>query len=237
MIDAKLYIHAKDQFLDLSGRMGYKVFLGKRFECQVTVQEIIQLEYRNVKNALALSSQDKSCSYQAYDECMYNRMSEVMKRNTEDKCTVPWIRNNDRICSKSNDINTTFWVAWNRITNQKKDCFPPCDATLVNVGAKNYKELDQQNHSEVLFYFSPRVMKSEEHYLYTFLKLIGQIGGYLGLYRIVLWFLDLCRFNRLKGDTACKKNGIDHSDKEKKDKLISLSALHRDVCHKTFCDI
>ena len=68
-------------------------------------------------------------------------------------------------------------------------------------------------------------MKSEEHYLYTFLKLIGQIGGYLGLYRIVLWFLDLCRFNRLKGDTACKKNGIDHTDKEKKDKLISLSAL------------
>ena len=76
LIDAKLYIHAKDQFLDFSGRMGYKVFLGKRFECQVTVQEIIQLEYRNVKNALALSSKDKTCSYQVYDECMYNTMYE-----------------------------------------------------------------------------------------------------------------------------------------------------------------
>ena len=74
LIDAKLYIHAKDQFLDFSGRMGYKVFLGKRFESQVNVHEIIQKEYRNVKNALALSSKDKTCSYQAYDECMYNTM-------------------------------------------------------------------------------------------------------------------------------------------------------------------
>ena len=165
--------------------MGYKVFLGKRFESQVNVHEIIQKEYRNVKNALALSSKDKTCSYQAYDECMYNTMYEVMKNNTKDKCTVPWIRNNDQICSKSVDINTTFWIAWNRITNQQKDCLPPCEATLINVGAKNFEELENKNHSEVLFYFSPRVMKSEEHYLYTFLKLLGLIGGYVGLFRVI----------------------------------------------------
>ena len=205
--------------------MGYKVYLGKRFECQVTVQEIIQLEYRNVKNALALTSKDRSCSHEAYDMCMYNKMSEVMKMNTEDECTVPWIRNNNRICSKSIDINTTFWIAWNRITNQKKDCFPPCDATLVNVGAKNRIELDHQNYSKVYLYFAPRVMRSEEHYVFSFLKLIGQIGGYLGLYRIILWILDLCQFNKLKENTNSKTDDITHIKTEKKDNLISLSAL------------
>ena len=205
--------------------MGYKVFLGERFECQVTVQEIIQLEYRNVKNALALSSEDKSCSYQAYDECMYNKVYEVMKRNTADECTVPWIKDNMKICTKSDDINTTFWIAWNRITNQKKDCFPPCDATLVNVGAKNREELEYKNYSQVYFYFSPRVMKSEEHYIYSVLKLIGQIGGYLGMYRIVLWFLDLCHFNRLKEKAPTKRNVLTNPKKEKDDNLVSLSVL------------
>ena len=148
-----------------------------------------------------------------------------MKRNTADECTVPWIKDNSKICSTSDDINTTFWIAWNRITNQKKDCFPPCDATLVNVGAKNREELEHKNYSQVYFYFSPRVMKSEEHYLYSFLKLIGQIGGYLGLYRIVLWFLDLCHFNRLKEKAPSKRNVLIHPKKEKDDNLVSLSVL------------
>ena len=50
LVDVKLYLHAKDQFLDLSGRMGYKVNKGERFESQVTTQDIIQVEYKNLEN-------------------------------------------------------------------------------------------------------------------------------------------------------------------------------------------
>ena len=78
-MNAKIYIHSKDQFLDLSGRMGYKTYLGERFECQITLNEIIQKEYKNVKNAIALSSKDKTCSYDIYDDCIYEKVAKIMK--------------------------------------------------------------------------------------------------------------------------------------------------------------
>ena len=206
--------------------MGYQIHLGEKFQSQVNVQEIIQFEYKNVKNALALTEEDKSCSYDVYDDCIYSTVVKIMKNKTEAQCTVPWVRDNTNICSIPKDINTTFWIAWNRITNQKKDCLRPCRVTLVNVGAKNYKQLGHQNFSQAFFYFSPRVMKSEEHYEYSFLRLIGQIGGYLGLYRICLWVLDLCKFNKLRKDTTSKTKDIkEHEEASTKDKLISLSVL------------
>ena len=225
-IDAKIYIHAQDQFLDLSGRMGYEINLGERFQSQVMVQEIIQFEYKNVKNALALTKEDKSCSYHVYDDCMYTKVVDIMRKSTKEQCTVPWVRDNANICYLPTDINTTFWIAWNRITNQKKDCLRPCRATLVSVGAKNYKQLGHQNFSQAYFYFSPSVMKSEEHYEYSFLKFVGQVGGYLGLYRICLWILELCKFNTLRKDTTSKTKDIKETDETStKDKLISLSVL------------
>ena len=75
-------------------------------------------------------------------------------------------------------------------------------------------------------YFSPRVTKSEEHYLYPILKLVGQIGGYLGLYRILLWVLELCRFKKLKGTKKTKTDDSLNDDTgTRKDRLIPLSAL------------
>ena len=72
-------MHARDQFLDLSGRMGYKLYIGERFESQVTLQEINQLEYKHVSNALWISSNDRSCSHEVFDECMYKTLANVMK--------------------------------------------------------------------------------------------------------------------------------------------------------------
>ena len=190
-------MHARDQFLDLSGRMGYKLYVGERVESQVTVQEINQLEYKHVSNALAISLSDRSCSHEVYDDCMYKTLANVMKENSNDRCTVPWILDNGKICTNAKDINTTFWIGWNRITNQKKDCLAPCRTTTVNIGAKNYMKRDSQRYSQMYLYFPSRVARNEEHYLYTFLKLIGQIGGYLGLYRLSVWILDLLKFNTL----------------------------------------
>ena len=206
--------------------MGYKTYLGERFECQITLNEIIQKEYKNVKNALALSSKDKTCSYDIYDDCIYEKVAKIMKDNTDQHCTVPWIRDDKRICKNSEDINTTFWIGWNRITNQEKDCLSPCHTTIVNVGAKNFEKSSDRNLSLVYFYFSPRVTKSEEHYLYSFLKLVGQIGGYLGLYRLLLWALELCRFKKLKSSKKTKTDdSLNDNTGTRKNGLISLSPL------------
>ena len=34
-------------------------------------------------------------------------------------------------------MNDTFWEAWNRVTNQRNDCFNPCMIVLTSVGGKN----------------------------------------------------------------------------------------------------
>ena len=75
------------------------------------------------------------------------------------------------------------------------------------------------------FYFPSRVSKSQEHYLYTFLKLIGQIGGYLGLYRLFLWILGLLKFDKLVTDSKNKNNGGEEGAAAARDALDVLDAL------------
>ena len=38
--DVKVYFHQHNQFLDLSGRMGYKVFKGETVQTQVSWQDV-----------------------------------------------------------------------------------------------------------------------------------------------------------------------------------------------------
>ena len=181
----KLYFHGPDQFLDLSGRMGYKLYRGDIMQSQITVEEITILERDMTEdnNDPDFKEGEKTCSNENYDDCIYNMLSRIMRENTEDNCTVPYIRDNSNICTKPKDINTTFWIAWNRVTNQKKDCNVPCHSTTVHLGAKNYKTktIEEQSHGLLYLYYAPRVTKSTEHLLYTVLNLFAEIGGYVGL--------------------------------------------------------
>ena len=197
--------------------MGYKIYVGDRVEAQLTIKDILQLEYKNVKNGLMLSPSEKACSHEVYDTCIYTKIANLMKNETEDHCTVPWIVDNNRICSKPSDINKTFWTAWDRITNQRKDCEIPCHTILVNVGAVNRKMYHDRNYSQLYLYFSSRVIKSEEHYVYTIIKLMAQIGGYISLCRLALWFLDLCKFSKLREEnnkTTPSSNEDENDDTE-----------------------
>ena len=90
----------------------------------------------------------KTCIHSTYDKCMYGALVKHMKNNTpsEDGCTVPWVMDGElnattKICKNAENINTTFWIAWNRVTNQLNDCPVPCETLLVTLGAKNYEVL------------------------------------------------------------------------------------------------
>ena len=185
-IDVQVYFHAKDQFLDLSGRLGNKVYLGKRYETQSVVQDVYELDYKNVHNGLIFYESDKKCSYQSYDSCIYQTLIKTMLQETDNHCTAPWVPGNNSICTTDKDINNAFWISWSRITNQKRDCLRPCHTTLINVGAKNEFQNDVKDHAHLLAYFSSTVVQSREHYFITIIKLAGQIGGYIGLLRLAL---------------------------------------------------
>jgi len=91
-------------------------------------------------------------------------------------------------CSLKNNlflqkVNTTFWLHFNRATNQGNDCLAACHTLIVVVGARNSINYvtNPRKHSEAYLYFPPRVMLSEEVELYSLLSLLAEIGGYLGL--------------------------------------------------------
>ena len=154
-------------------------------QSQITVTDTKILERTVKENTTAGKEVEvKACSHHVYDDCIYGMLSSLMRKNTEDQCRAPFIRDeNDTICTKPKDINTTFWYAWNRVTNQKKDCLIPCRSLTVNLGAKNYvkKNVSEQYYGLLYLYYAPRVTQNIEHRLYTILSLFAEIGGYVGL--------------------------------------------------------
>ena len=94
-------------------------------------------------------------------------------------------------------INSTFWIAWNRVTNQLNDCHKTCRDLKIILGGGNLKVTQciilnymfcnfssfqmEDNKTAITLYFEQRVVISEEHYFYSSLSLTAEIGGYLGL--------------------------------------------------------
>ena len=93
----------------------------------------------------SVSSGIKSCINSNYDECMYSALVKHMdmKTQSENGCTVPWVMDGStgskKICKMADNINITFWEAWNRVTNQMNDCPVPCDTLILTLGAKNHQ--------------------------------------------------------------------------------------------------
>ena len=79
------------QFMDLSGRMGYKIFPGDVIQTQVMYQDVRMLEKRG-------SDGGRSCSREVFDECLYRAITERMWE--EVGCSVPWVLNNTKYAQK-----------------------------------------------------------------------------------------------------------------------------------------
>ena len=187
-------------------------------ESQADVTEIIMLgRYLQEKRDYGIARSTtgkKSCSNEAYADCIYDMLDRLMRKSTEDNCTVPYIRGADSICTKPNDINTTFWIAWNRVTNQLKDCNLPCHYVTANLGAKNYikNNISDQEHATLYIYYPSRLSKATEHWHYTTLDLFAEIGGYVGLilgyslFNLASWMIAAVesKINKLK-HTQCNQ--------------------------------
>ena len=73
--------------MNLSGRMGYKIFKETDMLSAVNYVDFHILE-RTLPNG------ETSCSTHVYDDCIYTKMAQIMKYKTEENCTVPWIMSN-----------------------------------------------------------------------------------------------------------------------------------------------
>merc|ERR1712012_988496 len=102
-----------------------------------------------------------------------------MMSQTKENCTVPWTRNNSKICTNSEDIEKAFSISWNRGTNQMKDCKKPCHSLEISQVGDN---IFASNKTVLRLYFKSVVTKSQEEYLYTLRNLFAEIGGYVGIF-------------------------------------------------------
>ena len=183
--DVKVYYHGEDDFLSFSGRMGHKIKKGKKVQTQVRIQDIMQLSRYIHDSHEGHGGHQISCKDHKYDNCMYHALEGIMKTETEDNCTVPWIRNNDNICTKQKDMQTAFWIHWNRSLNQKRDCDIACRKMFVDVHGKNFEESnDTSNYGQLFTYFSLDVAKGEERHLYSAYSLVAEV--YIYIFRIYI---------------------------------------------------
>ena len=122
-INVKIHIHEKNQFFDLSGRMGHEIKVGEKISSQINIHEVHQLpKYfnRNEMSSDAIENQtvkkyDTVCSDINFDECIQKELTRQMISATEDKCVVPWFPTlysieqigNHTVCSKEKDVNTS----------------------------------------------------------------------------------------------------------------------------------
>ncbi|XP_059079351.1 uncharacterized protein LOC131877632 isoform X2 [Tigriopus californicus] len=170
---AKAYLHKMNQFLDFNGRMGYTFRPNEAHYYQVAYEDI-----RTLPQPKSDHVHGETCTRQIYDRCIYSTLERVMLNSSG--CVVPFLPSQAEICTSQPGINTTFWIAWNRVTNQLNDCNVPCEVLSVSLSGKNMKTRSD-GLGQITLYFQPRVMRSEEHHLYTVLSLLAEIGGYVGL--------------------------------------------------------
>ncbi|CAB4057151.1 unnamed protein product [Lepeophtheirus salmonis] len=91
-----------------------------------------------------------------YDHCMYQRITDLMVDQLG--CVSPWVKNTSfEICKESTKMNASFWITYQRITNQESDCPNPCNFLLISVGDKNVLLRNGSKYAYIFYYFAPRV--------------------------------------------------------------------------------
>ena len=103
------YLHKEGQFLNSNGRMAHK--LNQNYKDQI---EVAAWDMEMLNNP----SNDCAPDTWSFDDCLYETLEREMRGNTGTGCTVPWTKNNSKICTTKDDIETAFDISWNRGTNQ-----------------------------------------------------------------------------------------------------------------------
>ena len=140
---------------------------------------------------------------------MYPTLEKHMLDSTssENGCTTPWVLNTSKICKKSENVISACLVDYKRGKNQFNDCQLPCETLKVSLGDKDYPVYNRIN---LELYFPPRVLLTEEKYLYTFHNLVAEVGGLIGLVRNIFWIVMLLLGYLLNVYNSCPNLNENH---------------------------
>lgn len=102
-------------------------------------------------------------------------------------CTTPFGRNLDNICKENNQTFlmhvVNFFCEKDYKSFNIKQCPYPCTFHKINLQSKTMKNIETGFRGTLLILQFNRFVKiTETYYSYTDLSLIGELGGYIGLF-------------------------------------------------------
>ena len=58
------------------------------------------------------------CTDESFDQCMTSKLEDLMMESHG--CAVPFLKSTKPVCTDLGAIQDTFWIAYNRVTNQAR---------------------------------------------------------------------------------------------------------------------
>ena len=111
-------------------------------------------------------------------ECFYNKFDEISESTTT-HCTVPWARNNSNICTKIEDTNKAHELAEKIVNIDLHECPSWCQSMPMRFSGGGTSKGGLAG--SLTLNFQPIITLHTEKYLYTFLNLFAEVGGYVGI--------------------------------------------------------
>ena len=173
--DADIFVHRQGSFYDDD----YKLFSLMRGQSVVVsvmheVFEVLDFDGQPCKKYLF--GQDR-------DECILDKIHEESMEKLG--CTSPYGRNKSNICTdpvKSREAYSLFMelTTWNRSAADAK-CPKSCTYQMVSIS--NFPQQSSGGDSGYLqLNFQKFIKMSKSQYSYTWLELLAEVGGYVGLF-------------------------------------------------------
>ena len=181
--------------MDESGRFPLNVYNTESVKLQLSYKEFTGLAEIDHTGKVTRKKGGFTCSNINFDECVNMKKANLMLDKTTDNCTVPFIFQNEKICTQPNDIRIAYKISRRKFEGQRTtniDCDVPCKTLFTSFGGKaesvptppSDQQIEkgngnvQQEQDNLKLYFSPRVQKIQEHELYGFINLIAESGNY-----------------------------------------------------------
>ena len=165
-----MFIHTPDMFQDVIDRRAIQV---------INDSMDFYVEYRVNFEMQKRIGNHVNCEIYNYDDvCWYKKYEREIRSATSDRCTIPWALNNTHICTSEENVQSAL-KALDSIVMERFHCPKSClSMPLLVTGGVIEGPADKVS---LKLRFSPWVSVSNEENLYTFLSMIAEIGGYVGL--------------------------------------------------------
>ena len=184
LFNFEIFLHEKGQFWPREGMKNIGQSKPIRLDLDLQVEGTFTR-----KKILTLDKPDKKCTLEegySFTKCLQNYLEE------KSECRIDWFSKNpvDTKCRKTSFIHYFKLLIWARKSPWKtlsteSGCVPKCEILQYTFAVKSAENVDWQRKWISSFFLepdSPSYEESVEYLSYDLQDLVGDVGGYLGLF-------------------------------------------------------